>query len=83
MTEDIVFICESVYVKKKDAINTQTFSESQIKLIETNFSMAYTRALHFVYSNAPVLLELMEDIILLLQIMINFCMFYHLIKMII
>ena len=54
MTEDIVYLCESVYVKKKEAENTQVFSESQIKLIETNFSMVYTRSLHFSYSNAPV-----------------------------
>ena len=54
MTGDIVYICDNIYIKKKEALSTQDFSESKIKLIETNFTMQYFTSIHFYHSNAPV-----------------------------
>ena len=54
MTGDIIYLCDNIYVKKKGVLSTQDFSESKIKLIETNFTMQYISSIHFAHSNAPV-----------------------------
>ena len=54
LTGETYYLCNMVYVKKKEVSSTQTFSESQIKSIKTNFSMKYVSSLHFSHSNAPV-----------------------------
>ena len=54
MTGNIVYLCDTVYVKKKEVKSSQSFSEKVIKSIGTNFTMKYSTSLHFAYSNAPV-----------------------------
>lgn len=54
MTGETVYLCKNVYVKKKAISSSQTFSESKIKNIQTNFSMIYAPYLNFQHSNAPV-----------------------------
>ena len=54
MTGETVYLCKNIYVKKKAVSSTQTFSESKIKSIETDFTMNYFSRLNFEHSNAPV-----------------------------
>ena len=54
LTGETFYLCNNVYVKKKEVSSAQTFSESQIKSIQTNFYMKYSPYLHFEHSNAPV-----------------------------
>ena len=51
---EIVYLCGYVFVKKKSVSNSQTFGDSQIKKIDTDFEMQYTNKLHFEHSNSPV-----------------------------
>ena len=54
MTGETVYLCKNIYVKKKAVSSTQTFSESKIKSIETDFTMNYFSEINFEHSNAPV-----------------------------
>ena len=49
-----VYLCENVFVKKKAVPSSQTYDDSKVKLIETDFDMKYTEKLHFEHSNCPV-----------------------------
>ena len=48
------YFCDFIYVNKKKVSSAQTFDESKIKTIETNFKMSYTGKLHFAHSNNPI-----------------------------
>ena len=49
-----IYLCEYIFVKKRNVLSEQEFSDSNIKKIETDFDMTYSNELHFVYSNSPV-----------------------------
>ena len=52
---DTIYLCDYVYVKKKEVVNTQDFSTNKIKKITTDFKLTYyTSQLHFKHSNCPV-----------------------------
>ena len=53
---EILYLCENVFVKKNSITNSQedTFDESYIKTIQSEFQMEYTSKLHFAHSNSPV-----------------------------
>ena len=48
------YFCDYIYVNKKKISSSQTFTESKIKKIETNFTMFYSGRLHFSHSNNPI-----------------------------
>ena len=50
----VVYLCDYIYVKKKEVSSSQEFSSNSIKKIETDFKMSYTSQLHFEHSNCPV-----------------------------
>ena len=49
-----IYLCDIIYVNKKLVSNEQTFSNSKIKIINTNFKMHYSFYLHFEPSNFPI-----------------------------
>ena len=49
-----VYLCDIIYVNKKPVSNSQSFDESKIKTIETNFSLLYNNQFHFTHSNNPI-----------------------------
>ena len=49
-----VYFCQSIYVNKKKISSAQTFSDSKIKVINTDFKMPYNGRLHFIHSNFPI-----------------------------
>lgn len=49
-----LYLCDEIYVNKKSVSSAQTFDESIIKVIKTNFSMLYNTNLHFARSNYPI-----------------------------
>ena len=49
-----LYLCDYIYVNKKSVSSTQTFAESKIKAIETDFKMSYSNTLHFIHSNSPI-----------------------------
>ena len=49
-----IYYCESVYVNKAKIASSQTFSDSKIKVFNTEFKMTYTNQLHFIHSNFPI-----------------------------
>ena len=49
-----LYLCDYIYVNKKSVISSQTFAESKIKAIETDFKMSYSNSLHFIHSNSPI-----------------------------
>ena len=51
---ETVYLCGNVFVKKKVIPSSQSYDNSKVKLIETDFAMKYTGQLHFVHSNCPV-----------------------------
>ena len=51
---EIVYLCDYMFVKKKSVSNSQTFDDSKIKKIESDFEMQYTSKLHLEHSNCPV-----------------------------
>ena len=51
---EIVYLCEFFYVKKKQISNNQQYDDSIIKVIETNFTMRYTKFIHFTTGNCHV-----------------------------
>ena len=53
-SDDLQFyLCDYIFVNKKSVSSTQTFAESKIKAIETDFKMYYSNTLHFIHSNSP------------------------------
>ena len=54
LTGETVYLCKNVYVKKKAISSYQTFSESKIKSIKTNFLMYYSSFIYLTHSNSPV-----------------------------
>ena len=54
VTGENFYLCEYIFVKKRNISSEQDFSESNIKKIETDFGMTYSNELHFTYSNSPV-----------------------------
>ena len=50
----VVYLCDYIYVKKKEVSSSQEFSSNSIKKIETDCKMSYTSQLHFEHSNCPV-----------------------------
>ena len=54
VTGEDFYLCEYIFVKKRNISSEQEFSESNIKKIETDFGMTYSNELHFTYSNSPV-----------------------------
>ena len=48
---EVIYLCDYVYIKKKTVSSSQSFSEKNIKKIETDFKMTYTPQLHFEHSN--------------------------------
>ena len=54
-SDDLQFyLCDYIYVNKKSVSSAQTFAESKIKAIETDFKMYYSNTLHFIHSNSPI-----------------------------
>ena len=53
---ELVYLCENVFVKRAQITNTQddTFSDANIKIIETDLEMQYSIQLHYEHSNSPV-----------------------------
>ena len=49
-----IYLCDEIYVNKKSISSAQTFDESKIKIIQTNFSMYYYTQLNFAHSNCPI-----------------------------
>ena len=49
-----LYLCDYIYVNKKSVSSSQTFAESKIKAIETDFKMSYSNSLHFIHSNSPI-----------------------------
>ena len=49
-----LYLCDYIYVNKKSVTSSQTFAESKIKAIETDFKMSYSNSLHFIHSNSPI-----------------------------
>ena len=49
-----IYLCESIYVNKKPISSFQSFDDSKIKIIQTNFSMPYITQLNFARSNFPI-----------------------------
>ena len=49
-----LYLCDYIYVNKKSVSSAQTFAESKIKAIETDFKMSYSNSLHFIHSNSPI-----------------------------
>ena len=49
-----LYLCDYIHVNKKSVSSTQTFAESKIKAIETDFKMSYSNSLHFIHSNSPI-----------------------------
>ena len=49
-----IYLCDVIYVNKKPISSSQSFDESKIKIIQTNFSMPYVSQLHFARSNFPI-----------------------------
>ena len=49
-----LYLCDYIHVNKKSVLSTQTFAESKIKAIETDFKMSYSNSLHFIHSNSPI-----------------------------
>jgi hypothetical protein len=49
-----VYLCDYAFVKKKSISSSQEYSDSKVKLIETEFEMQYMPQLHITYSNCPV-----------------------------
>ena len=54
VTGETIYLCEYVYVKKRELSSSQEYSFNSIKKIETDFDMLYTSSLHFEHSNSPV-----------------------------
>ena len=48
------YLCDYIYVNKKSISNSQSFDESKIKNIVTDFQVSYANTLHFVHSNFPI-----------------------------
>ena len=48
------YLCEIIYVNKKQISNSQSFDNSKIKVIQTDFKMPYEYSLHFSHSNFPI-----------------------------
>jgi hypothetical protein len=48
------YYCQSIYVNKAKISSSQIFSDSKIKVINTEFKMSYTNTLHFIHSNFPI-----------------------------
>jgi hypothetical protein len=48
------YYCDYIYINKEIVPNSQKFDESQIKVIETEFSISYQYMLHFINSNNPI-----------------------------
>ena len=53
---ETLYLCENVFVKRAQITNSQddTFSDANIKKIETDFEMQYSVQLHYHHSNSPV-----------------------------
>ena len=53
---ETLYLCENVFVKRAQITNSQddTFSDENIKKIETDFEMQYSVQLHYHHSNSPV-----------------------------
>ena len=49
-----VYLCDYAFVKKKPISSSQEYSDSKIKLVETDFEIQYFTQLHFQHSNCPV-----------------------------
>ena len=49
-----IYLCDIIYVSKKEISSSQTFDNSQIKTLNTNFKMPYEYSLHFIHSNFPI-----------------------------
>ena len=54
INDDIVYLCEPIYVKKKQISSSQDYDENIIKVIETDFNMVYFRYIHFTPGNCHV-----------------------------
>ena len=54
MNKTDIYFCEIIYVNKKEIASTQTYSESKIKVIKTDFEMIYEFTVHFSHSNCPI-----------------------------
>ena len=52
--ELLQYYCDYIYINKEIVPNSQKFDESQIKVIETEFSISYQYMLHFINSNNPI-----------------------------
>ena len=52
--ELVYYYCDYIYINPKKIPSSQTFDASQIKVIETEFSMSYENKLHFSRSNNPI-----------------------------
>ena len=48
------YLCDIIYVNKKPISSSQSFDESKIKSIETNFNVLYEPRIHFSHSNSPI-----------------------------
>ena len=49
-----VYLCDYAFVKKKPVSSSQEYSDSKIKLIETEFDMQFNFQLHITHSNCPI-----------------------------
>ena len=49
-----VYLCDYAFVKKKYISSTQKYSDSNVKLIETEIDMKFNPQFHITYSNCPV-----------------------------
>ena len=54
INETDFYFCEIIYVNKKRIESSQTFSDSKIKIIDTDFTISYENSLHFIHSNCPI-----------------------------
>ena len=51
---EMKYLCELLFVSKEKIPNDQTYDDSKIRKIKTDFKMYYSNALHFTTSSCPV-----------------------------
>ena len=74
---ETLYACTYAYVRKKSVSKEQTFSENNIKLIETNFSMDYSGFTTFEHANAPVAPKINGEYLVAVTDMMKFIHILH------
>ena len=51
---ETIYYCDYIFTKKLAVSSSQQYDDSKVKIIETDFKMAYNPIIHFQFSNSPV-----------------------------